>query len=664
MSKEYNASNIKVLRGLDPVKKVPGMYTRKEDTTHIVQEVLDNAADEALAGYAKNITVTLFADGSAQIEDDGRGIPVDVSPEENVPAVELVFTQLHSGGKFDKEDDDSSYKFSGGLHGVGVSVTNALSTKLEVEVKRDGQKHYLSFADGYVSSPLTVKGSCAKKDTGTRVRCWPDPKYFDSPNVNIASMTRLVRSKAAFMPGVCMKLNIETSPGVFTEKTWNYADGISQYLAELIGETLANLDPEKPVVSVNGQFYAKENLEGISKDEGASWAVTFFEGAGGGGESYVNLIPTLDGGTHVAGLRSGIFDAIKNFMDHHSLHEKDIKIQAEDVWTNLKFVLSANVLTPQFQGQTKEKLTNREGLKLVSYASKSIFENWLNLNVDSGKKIAEMASKSAAARNKKFVKIERKKSNGMNIMPAKLADCEFGGTLQAELFLVEGDSAGGSAKMARNKDFQAILPLRGKVKNTWNDDQDQILGNREIHDIFSALGIDPHKDNADPEKLAGLRYGKINILSDADVDGSHIQVLLLTLFLRHAPKLIENGHVYIARPPLFRLDVPAAGKSKPARKIYVADDAEKSKVLRGLIKEGFSEEKITIQRFKGLGEMNPDQLWETTLCPDTRKLSKVTLPEAGFSATVPIFDMLVSSDEAADRRAWIESEGYKVEADV
>lgn len=664
MSKEYNASNIKVLRGLDPVKKVPGMYTRKKDTTHIVQEVLDNGGDEALAGYAKNITVTLFADGSAQVEDDGRGIPVDIPPDEEVPAVELVFTQLHSGGKFDKEDEDSSYKFSGGLHGVGVSVTNALSTKLEVEVKRDGSRHYMAFADGNVAVPLAVKGSCAKKDTGTRVRCWPDPKYFDSPNVDVKEMTRLVRSKAAFMPGVNFKLMIETSPGVFNEKVWNYSEGISEYLAELVADAVSNLDPEAPVINVSGELFAKENLEGITKDEGASWAVVFYEGAGGSGESYVNLIPTLDGGTHEAGLRTGLYEAVKNFMDHHSLNEKDIKVTAEDVWSNLRFVLSARVLTPQFQGQTKEKLTNREALKLVSFSCKSILENWLNLNVDSGKKIAELANKSAASRNKKMVKIERKKSNGMNIMPAKLSDCHFAGTLQAELFLVEGDSAGGSAKMARNKDTQAILPLRGKVKNTWNDHPDQILGNREIHDIFSALGIDPHQDNAAPDKLANLRYGKINILSDADVDGSHIQVLLLALFLRHAPKLIENGHVYIARPPLYRIDVPSQGKGKPARNLYVSDESEKVKVIRGLVREGISEEKLSIQRFKGLGEMNPEQLWETTLCPDTRRLSKVTFPEGGFDMTTGVFDMLVSSDESADRRAWIERDGHTVEADV
>lgn len=658
--KEYDADSVKVLRGLEPVRARPGMYTRTDSPTHIVQEVIDNAADEALGGHATDIHVTIFKDGAVEVTDNGRGIPVEVPKGETQPAVELVFVQLHAGGKFDKEDENSSYRFSGGLHGVGVSVTNALSTRLDVQVKRNGKVYSLSFENGHCLQPLTEIGKCLKKDTGTTVKCWPDPKYFDSPRVSIPQLEHLIKSKAVLLRGVSVTLSIEGQEG-FEERTWKYENGLPQYLDELIGEREIT-DDELPIPIISDEFYHQENMDGISKGEGAIWALSF--GAGGGrGESYVNLIPTLSGGTHEAGMRNGLFEAVKSFMEHHGMMQRGIKVSSEDVWNNVYYVLAAKVLDPQFQGQTKEKLTNRDAMKMVASAVKPLMEHWLTQNVEHAKRISDLVNRSAAARNKSTQKIEKRKTTGINLMPAKLTDCEAAGTMEAELFLVEGDSAGGSAKMGRNNEFQSLLPLRGKVLNTWEVDAGRIFANSEVHDIFVALGIEPHtlKDNPD---FSGLRYGKLCILSDADVDGSHIQVLLLTMLLRHAPKLIERGHVYISQPPLYRIDVPAYGKNNPARKIYVSDDVEKMTVIERLKREGVAEERLSIQRFKGLGEMNPEQLWETTLCPDTRRLIQVRLPEGEVDDALKVFDMLMAKNESAARKEWMERRANDVEADV
>lgn len=655
---EYSAEDVRVLRGLEPVRKRPGMYTRTDSPTHIVQEVLDNASDEALGGYADSVLMTIYNDGSVEIQDNGRGIPVDTSSVEDKPAIELIFTELHSGGKF----GDGAYKISGGLHGVGVSVTNALSTRLEVEVRRNGHIHQIVFQDGELASPLSIKGKCNKGDTGTRVRCWPDPKYFDSPNVNVRDLEHLVRSKAVMLPGVELVLNIENSQREiesgadrFTVKTWKFPGGMKQYLEELL-EDQETGEELKPVPIITGSLFTDQG-------EGGEWAIAFRQDAGGRGESYVNLIPTLNGGTHVTGMRNGVLEAVRSFAEHHALMPSKIKLSPEDVWGNLHYFLSAKVLEPQFQGQTKETLTNRDIHKVMSATVAPLLEAWMNQNPEFGKRIAEMAISAATTRTKAMVKVEKRKSSGMSVLPDKLTDCEMAGSMEAELFLVEGDSAGGSAKQARNRETQSILPLKGKVKNTWLDDTNGILANTEVHDAFVAMGIEPHRDGQLAD-FSGLRYGKICILADADVDGSHIQVLLLTLFIRHAPQLIERGHVYIAIPPLFRIDVPSRGKNKPEQKIYASDERERNAIIERLVKEGVARERLTIQRFKGLGEMNPDQLWETTLNPDTRRLAKVVMTEENKAETLRIFDMLMAKDESEQRREWMESRGHLVEADI
>ncbi len=659
--KEYDADSVKVLRGLEPVKARPGMYTRTDSPTHIVQEVIDNAADEALGGHATKINVTIYKNGAIEVADNGRGIPVQIPKGETQAAVELVFVQLHAGGKFDKEDDTSSYRFSGGLHGVGVSVTNALSTRLEVTVKREGNIYSLAFENGARVQALEITGKCAKKDTGTIVKCWPDPKYFDAPKVSLTQLEHLIKSKAVLLRGVTVNLSIEGNDG-FEEKSWTYANGLPQYLDELIGERQLEEGQEAAIPTISGESYAAENTDTVSKGEGSVWAMSF--GLGGGrGESYVNLIPTLSGGTHEAGMRNGVYEAVKTFMEHHSMMQRGVKITSEDVWNNVCFVLAAKVLDPQFQGQTKEKLTNRDAMKMIASSVRPIVENWLTQNTEHAKRISDLVNSTAAARNKSTKKIEKRKTTGINLMPAKLTDCEAAGTMEAELFLVEGDSAGGSAKMGRNNEFQSLLPLRGKVLNTWEVDAGRIFGNSEVHDIFVALGIEPHTMDDEPD-FSGLRYGKLCLLSDADVDGSHIQVLLLTMLLKHAPKLIERGHVYISQPPLYRIDVPAQGKSKPMRKLYVADEHEKMATIEKLKREGIAEEKLGIQRFKGLGEMNPEQLWETTLCPDTRRLIQVRLPELQVSESFSMFNMLMAKNQSPARKEWIERRGNDVEADV
>ena len=657
----YTESSIKVLKGLEPVKERPGMYTRTDSPTHIIQEVIDNAADEALGGYATRISVEIHSDQSITVRDNGRGIPTGNHPTEHLPVVELVFTQLHAGGKFNKTEAGGAYAFSGGLHGVGVSVTNALSKRLDVTVKRDGKIQHIAFAGGSVVEPLHQIGTCAQKDTGTEVRVYPDTRYFENPSYNLAELERLLRAKAVLLKGVEVSLTRpskgqpENAPP--TTQTWHYPQGLPSYLDDL----LANAQEAVPIFA--SENYLAHSNDDFHAGEGAAFALTWLEEGTCANESYVNLIPTPLGGTHEAGLKQAMFNAVNNFINHHNLLPRGVKLNSDDVFSRAAFVLSARILDPQFQGQTKDKLTNRDALKLVSSVCSDPLELWLNQNIEHGKKIAELAIKQAQARLRSTKKIEKKKGSGVAVLPGKLTDCESEDIRENELFLVEGDSAGGSAKLARDKNTQAILPLRGKVLNSFEIHRDQLFGNAEIHDISVAIGIDPHGANDQPD-LSTLRYGKIAILSDADVDGSHIQVLLLTLFYKHFPKLIEHGHIYVAQPPLFRVDINAQGKNKPARKLYALDQAELDSILERLHKENIKPSAYSISRFKGLGEMNPDQLKDTTLHPDTRRLMQVRIPDLDQSSTEDIFIKLMGKGEAASRRAWMEREGDQAELDI
>ncbi|MDQ7981322.1 DNA topoisomerase IV subunit B [Paraburkholderia sp. SARCC-3016] len=652
----YSEASIKVLKGLEPVKQRPGMYTRTENPLHIIQEVIDNASDEALGGFGKQITVTLHADQSVSVDDDGRGIPFGMHPDERVPVVEIVFTRLHAGGKFDKAAG-GAYTFSGGLHGVGVSVTNALSTRLDVTVWRDGKVAELGFSNGDVVRPLKVRAAeRGEKKSGTRVTVTPNAKYFDSPNLPVGELQRLLRSKAVLLPGVEVVLVNEKTG---ERQSWKYEDGLRGYLLE----GMAGSDLLIPLFE--GERYAessRSNEETFAEGEGAAWVVAWSEEGPLTRESYVNLIPTPAGGTHEAGLRDGLFQAVKSFVELHGLQPKGVKLLAEDVFARVSFVLSAKVLDPQFQGQIKERLNSRDAVKLVSSFARPALELWLNQHVEHGRKLADLVIKQAQARTRAGQKVEKRKSSGVAVLPGKLTDCESTEIERNELFLVEGDSAGGSAKMGRDKEFQAILPLRGKVLNTWETERDRLFANNEVHDISVAIGVDPHNPD-DTVDLSNLRYGKICILSDADVDGAHIQVLLLTLFFKHFPQLIERGNVYVARPPLFRVDAPARGK-KPAQKLYALDDGELEAILDKLRKDGVRESQWTISRFKGLGEMSAEQLWDTTMNPDTRRLSPIALGELDFEKTVARMTMLMGKGEAASRRSWLEEKGNEVEADI
>jgi topoisomerase IV subunit B len=651
-SSEYSEGSIRVLKGLEPVKQRPGMYTRTDNPLHIIQEVLDNAADEALAGYGKKIKVILHADGSVSIEDDGRGIPFGLHPEENAPVIELVFTRLHAGGKFDK-GKGGAYSFSGGLHGVGVSVTNALSKRLEATSYREGQVASLVFSGGDVTEQLvTRKSGEGDRKQGTTVRAWPDPKYFESSALPMNELTHLLRSKAVLMPGVTVTLVNEKTKET---QQWQYKAGLRDYLTQTL-----NGDPVIPLF--DGEGFADANHDSFAEGEGASWAVAFTEDGAPVRESYVNLIPTSAGGTHDSGLRDGLFTAVKSFIELHGLLPKGVKLMPEDVFARASYVLSAKVLDPQFQGQIKERLNSRDAVRLVSSFVRPALELWLNEHVDYGKKLAELAIKAAQTRQKAGQKVEKRKSSGVAVLPGKLTDCESKDILHNEVFLVEGDSAGGSAKMGRNKESQAILPLRGKVLNTWEVDRDRLFANNEIHDISVAIGVDPHGPNDNPD-MSNLRYGKVCILSDADVDGSHIQVLLLTLFFRHFPKLIETGHLYVARPPLFRVDAPARGK-KPASKAYALDEGELTAIIDKLRKDGVKEGGWSISRFKGLGEMSAEQLWDTTLNPDTRRLLPIELGPLDNAGTENLMTQLMGKGEAAARRELMELHGDSIEIDV
>ena len=647
----YTAESIAVLKGLEPVRHRPGMYTRTDCPLHIIQEAIDNAADEALGGFCKRITVTLHADGSVSVEDDGRGIPVEIHPVEQVPTVEVVFTRLHAGGKFNKDDGSSAYRFSGGLHGVGVSVTNALSTRLEVEVTRDGGRFRMAFAGGNVIEPLERTGDAPKRASGTRLRIWPDAQFFDAPHIPQGELERLLRSKAVLLPGLEISLRIEN--GATT--TWRFADGMRQYLAE-------QLDGELTAPIFAGEKYAAAGDENFPAGAGAAWALCWTAEGGLARESYVNLIPTPAGGTHETGLRQAAFDAVKSFAEHHALLPKGIKLAADDVFARISFVLAARVLDPSFQGQTKERLNSRDAVALVARMLRDPLELWLNEHPEAAKKIAELAIKAAQARTRAGQKVEKKKQSAVAILPGKLSDCQSEDLERNELFLVEGDSAGGSAKSGRDKEVQAILPLRGKVLNTWEVDPGSLFANREVHDIAVALGIDPHPPEAPANVLDNLRYGKVVIMTDADVDGSHIRVLLCTLFYRHFPKLVEHGHLYFAQPPLYRLDVPGQGKNRPPRKLYALDDAEREATLDRLRLEGVKPEAVVLSRFKGLGEMNPEQLWETTMSPDTRRLMRVRLP--ALNDALPVMNMLMAKNESAGRRAWMEANGALIDAEI
>ncbi|MBU0592356.1 MAG: DNA topoisomerase IV subunit B [Gammaproteobacteria bacterium] len=655
MNKSYSDDSIRVLRGLEPVKQRPGMYTRTDNPLHILTEVVDNSADEALAGFAKVIAVRLHADGSVSVSDDGRGIPVGIHPEEGVSTVEVVYTRLHAGGKFDKKAG-GAYQFSGGLHGVGVSVTNALSKRLEVSVTREGGVHHIVFSGGDVVEPLSQIRTAPKRATGTSVRIWPDVQYFDSGDIPPMQLERVLKAKAVLLPGVRVRLETEDRDGnLKDEKEWLYQDGLSDYLKSQLSDYL-----------LDGLFwklakYAPASHEVFAQGEGAEWVLAWTEEGPIVRESYVNLIHTPAGGTHESGLRDGVFNALKSFIDHHSLLPKGVKLTADDVFSRISFVLSTKMLDPQFQGQTKDKLSSRDALRLVTSMVRDPLELWLNEHQEAAKRIADLAIKAAQVRQRAGQKIEKRKSSGVAVLPGKLADCQSDNLEERELFLVEGDSAGGSAKQGRNKDTQAILPLRGKVLNTWEHEADRIFANNEIHNIAVALGVDPHGPDDTPD-LTGLRYARVIILADADVDGSHIQVLLLTLFYRHFPALVRSGRVCVAQPPLYRVDVPAQGKNKPARKFYCLDDGELEGTLDRLRADKVREGAWQVSRFKGLGEMNPVQLWETTLNPDARRL--LVLRTEDFSGYVrEVFNKLMAKSEAASRRAWMEEAGHLVEAD-
>jgi topoisomerase-4 subunit B len=658
-SSGYTAEDIEILEDLAPILHRPGMYTDPVNPNHALVEIIDNAADEGLAGFARNVAVTLYEDGSAEVIDDGRGIPVDLHPVKKVPAVQVIFTTLHSGGKFRKTDRDAVYRIAGGLHGVGVCVSNALSTRLEVDVKRDGAAWRIVFGDnGKVQEPLRQTGGAGARESGTRVRFWPDSRYFDSPRIVPGDLAALMRAKAMLLPGVRFTLNVEKG-GRMEATTWHFPDGMTGYFAAAI----SGAEPVAPSFLGSRFIAAQSESDSFAEGEGAMWAIAWTPEGELVTESYVNMIPTRHGGTHVSGLREGVYQAIRNFIELHAMGQRGVKVVPEDVWSRANFVLAVKMLDPQFKGQVKNELISRDAVKLCSQMERDPFELWLNGHVDDGKRIAELVIRQAMTRTRAAQKVERRKSSGVAVLPGKLTDCASDDPDRNELFIVEGDSAGGSAKQARDKEFQAVLPLKGKPKNTWQDSPDTLYANKEIEAIALAIGVDHHKRGDTPD-LSGLRYRKIIVMADADVDGSHIQVLLLTLFFRHFPKLIENGHVYVAQPPLFRVDVPPQGKNKPARKLYALDRQELASLEEKLADEGVKEGTWTVSRFKGLGEMSPGQLWETTLNPDTRRMLPVLVADGELDASNDIFNMMMARENASQRREWMETYGNLVDADI
>ncbi len=625
MSETYNAEAIEVLNGLEPVQRRPGMYTDTARPNHLAQEVIDNSVDEVLAGFASHIKVTLHEDGSIEVEDNGRGMPVDLHPQLGLSGVEVIMTRLHAGGKF----SDKNYSFSGGLHGVGVSVVNALSDRLDVTIKRNGIMYQMSFANGDKLCELNETGVTKKRETGTIIRFWPNAKYFDTTKISVKHLTHVLRAKAVLCTGLSMTFINKASN---EEINWCYEHGLTDYLTQTLPDDYL---PEEPFT---GEF---------KNDEGAvDWALAWSETPNSNlNESYVNLIPTVQGGTHVNGLRAGLFDAMAEFCEFRNLLPRGVKLTADDLWEPCQYVLSIKMKEPQFAGQTKERLSSRQTSAFVSNVVKDAFALWLNQHRNQGEAIAALAIERAQKRLKQAKQVARKRVNQGPALPGKLADCLQTDLSQAELFLVEGDSAGGSAKQARNKDFQAILPLRGKILNSWEVDSTQVLASQEIHDISVAIGVDPGS-----EDFSGLRYGKLCILADADSDGAHIATLICALFLKHFKPLVKAGHVFVAMPPLYRID---AGKVVH----YALDDDEKNRIVRHLNET--SKAKVNVQRFKGLGEMNPIQLRETTMDPDTRRLVQLTLDDE--ENTEAVMDMMLNKKRAGDRKLWLETKGNLAE---
>ncbi|EMY5616393.1 DNA topoisomerase IV subunit B [Providencia stuartii] len=626
----YNAEAIEVLSGLEPVRRRPGMYTDTSRPNHLAQEVIDNSVDEALAGHAGHIEVILYPDQSLEVIDDGRGMPVDIHPEMKVSAVELILGQLHAGGKF----SNKNYQFSGGLHGVGISVVNALSKRIEVTVRRDGQIYQIAFENGDKVEELHVIGTCAKRNTGTSVHFWPDESYFDNPRFSVSRLAHNLKAKAVLCPGVKITFKDQLNN---TEQSWCYTDGLTDYLMEAVNGL--ELLPDQPFT---GEF--------SGESEAAEWALLWLpEGGELLTESYVNLIPTAQGGTHVNGLRQGLLDAMREFCEFRNILPRGVKLSADDIWERCAYVLSVKMQDPQFAGQTKERLSSRQCAAFVAGVVKDAFSLWLNQNVQVAEQLAEMAIASAQRRMRAAKKVVRKKLTSGPALPGKLADCSSQDLSMTELFLVEGDSAGGSAKQARDREYQAIMPLRGKILNTWEVSSDEVLASQEVHDISVAIGMDP-----DSEDLSQLRYGKVCILADADSDGLHIATLLCALFVRHFPKLVKEGHVYMAMPPLYRIDL---GKET----FYALDESEKNAVLDRLSRK---RGKPNLQRFKGLGEMNPIQLRETTLDPNTRRLVQLTIDDENYKETVAVMDMLLAKKRSEDRRNWLQEKGDMAEIEV
>lgn len=620
---QYTADSIEVLSGLDPVKRRPGMYTDTTRPNHLAQEAIDNSVDEAIAGHATQLDVVMHPDGSLEIIDNGRGMPVDIHPEEKVSGVEVILTRLHAGGKF----SNKSYKFSGGLHGVGISVVNALSKKLDVTIKRDGKVHKISFKNGDKASELKVIGEVGKRDTGTTIHFWPDASYFDSEKFSVPRLKHVLRAKAVLCPGLKVTFT-DVKTNEVTE--WYYEDGLKDYLCDSLKGF--ELLPAEPFI---GSFSANT--------ETADWAVVWLpEGGEAVAESYVNLIPTIQGGTHVNGLRTGLLEAMREFCEIRNLLPRGLKLTADDLWDPCSYILSVKMQDPQFAGQTKERLSSRQVAAFVSGVVKDAFSLWLNQHVETGSQLAELAINNAQKRIRKSKTVARKKITQGPALPGKLADCIGTDTMQSELFLVEGDSAGGSAKQARDKEFQAIMPLRGKILNTWEVDPSEVLASQEIHDISVAIGLDPGSND-----LSQLRYGKVCILADADSDGLHIATLLCALFVKHFRPLVAAGHVHVAMPPLYRIDI---GKEV----YYALDDDEKQGILDRIEAEK-KRGKVNVQRFKGLGEMNPMQLRETTMAPDTRRLVQLTI-ETGDD-THKLMDMLLAKKRSGDRKVWLEKKG-------
>ena len=624
MSNEYNADAIEVLNGLDPVKRRPGMYTDTTRPNHLSQEVIDNSVDEALGGFATSIRVVLHADQSIEVTDDGRGMPVDIHPEEGISGVELIMTKLHAGGKF----SNKSYQFSGGLHGVGISVVNALSKRVEVNIRRDGNVHQIAFENGDKVQELEIVDTCGKRNTGTKVHFWPDPKYFDSSKFSVTKLLHVLRAKAVLCPG----LRIRFDDKVNNESTeWYFEDGLRDYLYQSVKEYVTLPEDSPFIGAISGNT------------EAADWAVMWLpEGGEMITESYVNLIPTAQGGTHVNGLRQGLLESMREFCEFRNLMPRGVKLTPEDIWDRCSYVLSTKMQDPQFAGQIKERLSSRQAAAFVSGVVKDAFSLWLNQHTDVAELLADMCINNAQTRLRQSKKVARKKVTQGPALPGKLTDCSTQDTSRSELFLVEGDSAGGSAKQARDREFQAIMPLRGKILNSWEVDSSQVLASQEIHDISVALGIDP-----DSEDLSGLRYDKICILADADSDGLHIATLLCALFVKHFRTLVNTGHVYVAMPPLFRIDI---GKEV----YYALDEGEKEGILDRIVAEK-KRGKVNVQRFKGLGEMNPLQLRETTMDPNTRRLVQLMVDDA--DQMLEMMDMLLSKKRAPDRKEWLESKG-------